>query len=252
MFIIFDSSNQILDRLIKYRNVNEVQLNTEMHKRINVILHDRYPTYGMDIPGSCMLLTNIWINQKNDYLGLPNNFDQILFGELPTFLNDYKYNGRRIFIKPDRFGFEKTKISSALNDVNSFIKQIAKQEFCRLIKKETKSECAKLRAFNENTEKILLKKWKNILSTLPSKWKIDKQYKERAIKYGIREIDQQSKHLEADGAGKKVKEFRKLLIKIYGEDDLRVRKGREIIFTINQLKQTYSTCQSSNDIKCLF
>jgi hypothetical protein len=82
MFIIFDSSNQILDRLIKsrqtphefnfpdsdnsrkYRNVNEVLLNTEMHKRINGILHDRYPTYGMDIPESCMLLTNISINQK--------------------------------------------------------------------------------------------------------------------------------------------------------------------------------------------
>jgi hypothetical protein len=136
--------------------------------------------------------------------------------------------------------------------MNSFIKKLAKQELCRFIKGETKSECAKLRAFKENTDKILLKTWKKILSNLPSKWKIYKQYKERAIKYGIREIDQQSKYLEATGARKYVKQFRKLLIKKYGQDDIRVRKGQEVIFTIAGLKQSHLTCESSNDIRCKF
>jgi hypothetical protein len=137
-----------------------------------------------------------------------------------------------------------------LNDINSFVKQLVKQQYCRLIKGETKSECAKLRAFKENIDKILFKKWKKILSKLPSKWKIDKNYKERAIKYGIREIDRQSKDLVAAGAGRNVEKFRKLLIQKYGPEDIRVRKGREIIFTINELKQSYSTCETPLDTKC--
>jgi len=137
-----------------------------------------------------------------------------------------------------------------LNDINSFVKQLVKQQYCRLIKGETKSECVKLRAFKENIDKILFKKWKKILSKLPSKWKIEKNYKERAIKYGIREIDRQSKDLVAAGAGRNVKKFRKLLIQKYGPEDIRVRKGREIIFTINELKQSYSTCETPFDTKC--
>ncbi len=163
-------------------------------------------------------------------------------------INDLKYSGRRLFIKPERFGFEKTKLSSVLNDINSFVKQ----QYCRLIKGETKSECAKLRAFKENIDQIIYKEWKKILSKLSSKWKIDKSYKERAIKYGIREIDRQSKDLEAAGAGKYVKKFRKLLIQKYGPEDIRVRKGREIIFTIDELRLSYSTCETSFETKCIF
>ncbi len=170
-------------------------------------------------------------------------------GELPSFSNDYKYNGKRMFIKPDRFGIEKTKISSVLNGVSAFIVQKIKQEFCRFTKGETKIECAKLRAFKENTDKKVLKKWKKVLLKLPLKWNIHKSYNERAIKYGIQEMNQQSKDLEAAGIGKYVKHFRKFLIQQYGQDDITVRKGREIIFTTTQLKQSHPTCQEDNSRK---
>ncbi len=150
-----------------------------------------------------------------------------------------------MFIKPVRLGFDSTKLSSVIKDVKSFVKQ----RFCRLIRGETKSECAKLRAFKDNIDKIVLKKWIKVLSNLLSKWKINQQYIKRAVKYTIHEIYQQSKDLEAAGAGKDVKNFRKLLIEKYGQDDIRVRKGREIIFTTTGLKQTHLTCQSNNDIK---
>lgn len=138
-----------------------------------------------------------------------------------------------------------------MNDLNGFVKQLVRQQLCRLVKGETTGECAKLRAFKENIDKILFQKWKKILSKLPSKWKIDKSYKERAIKYGIREIDQQSKDLEAAGAGRIVKEFRKLLLEKYGQD-VRVRKGREMIFTTDELRQSYTTCETPFSIKCAF
>jgi hypothetical protein len=78
MFIIFDSSNQIFDRLIKStkseqnsdsfnfrdhlppinpfkyvgrRNINSSVLNSNTFRQTN----DRYPTYGIDIPESCIL-----------------------------------------------------------------------------------------------------------------------------------------------------------------------------------------------------
>jgi hypothetical protein len=41
MFIIFDSSNQIFDRLIKSTKSQQTS--------------DRYPTYEIDIPESCIL-----------------------------------------------------------------------------------------------------------------------------------------------------------------------------------------------------
>jgi hypothetical protein len=54
MFIIFDSSNQIFDRLIKsikpQQTSNTFNFRNYLHRNMN----DRYPTYGMDIPGSCM------------------------------------------------------------------------------------------------------------------------------------------------------------------------------------------------------
>ena len=107
----------------------------------------------------------------------------------------------------------------------------------------------KLRAFRDNTDNKLLKRWKKVLSSLPSKLKIDSQYRRRAIKYGIHEIYQQAADLDAGGAGKIVKEYRKLLTKTYGNDDVVVRKGREVIVTIDGLKNAPSTCLPGGTIK---
>jgi hypothetical protein len=63
MFIIFDSSNQLLDQLIK-TNIQYVgrrsitALPMSLEKRFNVPTDDRYPTYGMDIPNSCKIIRN--------------------------------------------------------------------------------------------------------------------------------------------------------------------------------------------------
>jgi hypothetical protein len=271
MFIFFDSSNQLLDRLIKTKKTPPTSNQRNFRLRPNSFKHigrrsitalpmgmekridDRYPTYGMDIPDSCKIIRNhLQLIVENCSLGLPSNYDHVIFGELPPVTHDLKYAGRRLFIKPERFGFERTKISSALNDINSFVIQLVKQQYCRLAKGETKSECAKLQAFKENIDKDIYKKWKKILLKLPSKWKIDQRYKERAIKYGIREIDRQSKDLEAAGAGRDIKKFRKLLIEKYGPEDIRVRKGREIILTIDELRPDYSTCETNIETRCVF
>ena len=135
-------------------------------------------------------------------------------------------------------------------DVKGFIKKLVRQEFCRLVKGETREECAKLRAFKQNIDRNVFKKWKRILANLPSKWKIDKTYRERAFKYGIHEIDQQSRDLKAAGAGRTVEKFRKFLQKKYGSEDISVRKGREIIFTIDDLQKSHRTCETPSDKKC--
>ena len=96
----------------------------------------------------------------------------------------------------------------------------------------------------------VLRKWKKVLSKLPSKWKIDKTYKEHAIKYGIREIDRQAREFKAAGAGRRVEKFRKYLEKKYGSDDLSVRKGTEIIFTVDELLASHETCQSPSVKQC--
>lgn len=184
------------------------------------------------------------------YVGLPNHFDHVLLGELPPFNNQKKYIGRRFFLKPDRFGFERTKVSAVLMDVKGFIKKLVRQQFCRLVKGETIEECAKLRVFKQNIDRKVLKKWKKVLSNLPSKWKIDKSYRERAFKYGIHEIDQQSRDLKSAGAGRAVQKFRTYLQKRYGLEDISVRKGREIIFTVDDLRESHGTCQTPSDKKC--
>jgi hypothetical protein len=74
MFIIFDSSNQIFNRLIKsqkssnnldsrdypLRYVERRNINTSviLRQTSENLDDDRYPTYGMDIPGSCILFLN--------------------------------------------------------------------------------------------------------------------------------------------------------------------------------------------------
>ena len=221
MFILFDSSHQVFDRIVNRSvPVTDVQQTPTPA--------DRYPTYGMDIPGSC----------------LPSSFNHVLFGELPPFLNGQKFAGQRFFFQVGRVGFEQMR-----NDVRGFIKQLTRQSICRLVRGETKVECAKLRAFKQNVDRSVLKRWKHVLTKIPAKWQLNKQYKERAIKYGISEIDQQSSDLQAAGAGKHVKDFRKFLVKRYGEDDLAVRKGQELIFTVTDLLQSSLTCEPRTDLK---
>lgn len=70
-----------------------------------------------------------------------------------------------------------------------------------------------------------------------------------ATKYGISEIYRQMKDLEAAGYKEQMKEFSQSMIKQYGEEDLNVRKGREIIFTTNGLINSPLTCELFNKMK---
>jgi len=70
-----------------------------------------------------------------------------------------------------------------------------------------------------------------------------------ATKYGISEIDLQAKELEACGHQEKIKEFRQTMIKQYGQEDLSVRKGREIIFTTKGLLDSPLTCDLLSRMK---
>jgi hypothetical protein len=67
-----------------------------------------------------------------------------------------------------------------------------------------------------------------------------------ATKYGISEIYQQAKQIDKDN---KVKDFLSTMIKQYGEDDIAVRKGREIIFTIEGLNNSSLTCEFLSRMK---
>lgn len=219
---MFDSSNEVFNRMLN-RSVSVSNVEGPG------VQQDRYPTYAVDIPKSC----------------LPNNLDHVLFGELPPFLNGQKYAGRRFFFQVGRTGFSQMKSS-----VRSFIKQLAQQSVCRLVRGETRAECAKRRAFKHNVDRSALQRWKRVLTKIPEKQQLNKSYQQqRAIKYGISEIHQQASDLHTAGAGKYVKDFRKFLVKQYGEDDLMVRKGQELILTITALRQSSLTCEPHTTVK---
>ena len=65
MFIIFDSSNQLFDQLIKTKKKSNQQ-NSRLSpnpmgfigRQVVPISDERYPTYGMDIPNSCKIIRN--------------------------------------------------------------------------------------------------------------------------------------------------------------------------------------------------
>ena len=214
MFVLFDSSRTLWPRLVRSSSSNRTNVDVQPDPFPNA----RYPLFGLDLPKLCA----------------PSRFDQVLLGELPPVSNLAKYEGQRFFIKPGRFGF---------------VQEILQRAKCRVFERKNRLDCAKLRAFKQNADKRLLKLWKKLLAKLPSKWRLAAQYRQRAIKYGLGEIFQQATDLEAAGAGKRVRDFRKLLTKIYGSDDVVVRKGREIIFTLDDLKGRPPTCSPTLNLK---
>jgi len=114
---------------------------------------------------------------------------------------------------------------------------------------QTKPGCSKEDAFRENTDKKLLELWKQVLMTIPTVWNVDEQYMKNATKFGLGEIDRQAKELEESGYQDKVKEFREKMLKQYGQDDISVRKGREIIFTSKGLLDSSLTCELLSKMK---
>jgi len=90
---------------------------------------------------------------------------------------------------------------------------------------------------------------KKVLITIPSISNLNEQFMKNATKYGIREIYRQAKEIQTTNEEDKVKDFLSTMIKQYGEDDISVRKGREIIFTTKGLNESPLTCEFLDRMK---
>ena len=172
---------------------------------------------------------------------MPSGFGHILFGELPSIRSEGKYAGKRIYIKPEFFGIRELK--QFVQHARSYLEHVSRRYVCQLKEMQTKPGCSKDDAFRENTDKKLLEKWKKVLMSIPTVWNVDEQYMKNATKYGLGEIYRQMKQLESAGHQEKVKEFSQSMMKQYGDEDLPVRKGREIIFTTTGLLKSPLTCE---------
>ncbi|CAF0958598.1 unnamed protein product [Adineta ricciae] len=209
-----------------------------------------YPAYGMDIPGACTYFTIVEISLENEaflILGLPSGFGHILFGELPAIHSDGKYAGERIYIKPEFFGIRQLK--DFVKHTQNYFSHVSRRYVCQLKDMQTKPGCSKEEAFRENIDKKFLDLWKKVLMTIPTIWNVDDQYMKNATKFGIGEIYRQVNELKASGYDAKVKDFREKMLKQYGEDDITVRKGREIIFTTKKLLESPLTCELLSKVK---
>ena len=178
---------------------------------------------------------------------MPSGFGHILFGELPELRREGKFAGNRLYIKPEFFGIRELK--HFIKHAQSYFTHVSRRYVCQMKDMQTKPGCSTEEAFRENTDKKFLEKWKQILMTIPSVWNVDEQYMKNATKFGIGEIERQAKELEKAGHGDKIKAFRETIIKQYGEDELTVRKGREIIFTTQGLLESPPTCDLLSKMK---
>ena len=167
---------------------------------------------------------------------MPSGFGHILFGKLRSLESSGKYAGERIYIKPELFGIRQLK--QFIKHAQSYLDHISRRYVCQLKEMQTKPGCSKEDAFRENTDKELLEKWKKVLMTIPSISNLNEQFMKNATKYGIREIYRQAKEIQTTNEEDKVKDFLSTMIKQYGEDDIRVRKGREIILTTKGLNDS--------------
>jgi hypothetical protein len=273
MFVLFDSTNRIFGQLMKAKNEQKSgdeakysgyfnRLKYMGHQAVSDVLKNapkesdtfiyvrgdesshyhgergskldrkrEYPAYGMDIPGACM----------------PSGFGHILFGQLPAIKDSGKYAGERLYIKPELFGIRHLK--QFIKHAQSYFDHISRRYVCQLKEMQTKPGCSKEDAFRENTDKNLLEKWRTILSTIPSMSNQNELLIKNATKYGISEIYRQAKQIEGTDENNQVKDFLSAMMKQYGDDDITVRKGREIIFTIEELKNSPLTCEFMSRMK---
>ena len=205
-----------------------------------------YPAYGMDIPGACKSLL---LSVKNSFRilpGLPSGFGHILFGQLPSM--DGKSD--RIYLKPELFGIR--QLQQFIQHAKSYFDHVSKRYVCRLPELKEQPDCSAEEAFRENTDKTLLNKWKDVLAALPLASEMREEYVKNATRYGIGEIYRQNNALGTTYPNKEIGELRRSMIEQYGEDEISLRKGREIIFTGEGLAASPLTCEFLSQMKkCL-
>lgn len=195
-----------------------------------------YPAYGMDIPGACKSFFHSKHLNSFGFPGMPSGFGHILFGQLPAIKDSGKYAGERIYFKPEFFGIR--HLEQFIQHAQSYFEHISRRYVCQIKDIQNLPGCSTEEAFRENTDKKLLKQWNDILVTIPN---IDhEQLIENAKRYGIHEMYHQAKDLEEN---EQVKNFLVKMLEQYGDDDIIVRKGREIIYTVERLNQSPLTCE---------
>lgn len=178
---------------------------------------------------------------------MPSGFGHILFGKLPQVQNEGKYTGERLYIKPEFFGIRQLK--HFIKHAQSYFTHVSRRYVCQMKDMQTKPGCSTEDAFRENIDKKILDKWRKVLLTLPSVWNVDEPYMNDAKRLGIQEIDRQIRFFESKGFKDQVQAFKEDMFKQYGHEDLVVRKGREIIFTIDELVQSPLTCDLLNRMR---
>ncbi|CAF0932641.1 unnamed protein product [Rotaria sordida] len=169
-----------------------------------------YPAYGADIRHGC----------------LPNYFGHILFGD-------------RIYIKPEEYGLQ--RFPHYIAHAGHYFRSVSQMFLCRWIDRWNTKLCVRDGIFHEWTDRIWIKQWEHILSTLTQ---VElRRMRGQALSNGIQEIYRQTLLFPS---WPHVEKFRTKLEYHYGSD-VSARKGNEIILTTEQLLNVQATCDSSTD-----
>jgi len=188
MFVLFDSTNQIFDRLMKakseqksgdgakhagyfkrLKNMGSQAINSllKKSKKSELIESDTFIYVRGDESSHYHGERGSKLDRTRDYPAygmdipgacMPSGFGHILFGELPSINNDGKYAGERIYIKPEFFGIRQLK--HFIKHTQSYFTHVSRRYVCQLKDMQTKPGCSKEDAFRENPDKKLLDKWK--------------------------------------------------------------------------------------------
>ena len=206
-----------------------------------------YPAYGMDIPGACKSLPLFLIRIVHSLFFstqvcpvVSAIFSSVNFHRVMETLNASTSS-------PELFGIRELK--QFIQHAKSYFDHVSKRYVCQLLDMKEQPDCSAEEASRENTDKKLLNKWNEILSDLPLSLERREEYSKDATRYGIGEIYQQANALEAIYPRKDMADFRRSIIEQYGEDDISMRKGREIIFTSEGLAGSPLTCEFLSQMK---
>ena len=177
------------------------------------------------------------------YKGMPSGFGHILFGQLPSMDG----SSDRLYLKPELFGIRELK--QFVQHAKSYFEHVSRRYVCQLPEMKEQPDCSAEEVFRENTDKKLLNNWKDILTALPLSLEMREESVKNATRYGIGEIYRQTNAFGTTYPRKDIEDFRRAMIEQYGQEDISMRKGREIIFTSEGFADSPLTCEFSSQLK---
>ena len=153
----------------------------------------------------------------------------------------------RLYLKPELFGIRELK--QFVQHAKSYFEHVSRRYVCQLPDMKEQKDCSAEEAFRENTDKKLLNNWKDILTALPLSSEMCEESVKNATRYGIGEIYRQTNAFGGTYPRKDIEDFRRSMIEQYGQEDISMRKGREIIFTSESLAASPLTCEFLSQMK---